>query len=182
MNSKMLTALIIAVAMWRFIPHSLLVNQGQQLSGASAATSKVQPTAANLMAKMSAPRKVAVWTGGVSADGSVIVGSFAPLIGPTHIYRWTESEGGKDLGTLGKKGAQPNSVSADGTVIVGRFAGAEFVPHAFRWTESAGVKDLGPMAIAIGVSADGSPRNSARVPARWETVVPGLVVSPRVKA
>ena len=39
-----------------------------------------------------------------------------------------------------------------------------------------------PMNKPPGVSALGSPRKLARVPARWETVVPGLFVKPKVNA
>src|SRR5690348_5604575 len=39
-----------------------------------------------------------------------------------------------------------------------------------------------PMKSPLGVSADGSPRKVARVPARCETTVPGLFENPRVKA
>src|SRR5690242_12320855 len=39
-----------------------------------------------------------------------------------------------------------------------------------------------PMKSPLGVSADGSPRKVARVPARCETTVPGLFEKPSVKA
>src|SRR5712692_7007018 len=61
---------------------------------------------------------------GVSADGSVVVGS-APVLGLTRAFRWTPTNGIEDLNNVlanvrgGWQLVFANAVSADGTVIVG---------------------------------------------------------------
>ena len=144
MNSKFLTALIIAIVVWWCIPHSVKVAAKRALTAPVSSAPSDRSGAAQ--AKAAAPlhtRQFQVTAGGVSADGSVIVGTFLPLTGNMHAYRWTESGGAQDLGTIGEIGAEPTGVSANGSVIVGRFTGAKFVPHAFRWTQSGGAQDLG---------------------------------------
>ena len=100
---------------------------------------------------------------GISANGSVIVGSFTDANNNDHAFRWTQSGGVQDLGAIG--GNNPNKtfingISADGSVIVGSILDANKNGHAFRWTQSGGVQDLGAMggkiAFATGVTADGS--------------------------
>ena len=84
---------------------------------------------------------------GASADGSVVVGdwldtSAVPVSVPvSHVYRWTQSEGGQDLGTLGGKWAFATGVSGDGSVIVGGFGDTNGVVHVFRWTKSEAARD-----------------------------------------
>lgn len=100
----------------------------------------------------------------ISADGSVIWGSFYVENEGSHIFRYTQSAGFQDLGTMGKKAISVNSVSADGSVIVGDFLNslAEYptLYHAFRYSHSQGFEDLGAMSTesthAGGVSANGS--------------------------
>jgi probable HAF family extracellular repeat protein len=84
---------------------------------------------------------------GVSADGSVIVGSFG-----SEPFRWTQSDGMISLGS----GGSAYGVSADGSIIVGAANG-----QAFRWTQESGMVGLGSLigngdSYANGVSADGS--------------------------
>lgn len=96
---------------------------------------------------------------GVSADGSVLVGSSnnSPL-------RWTASGGSQNLGTLPPYAAASatgyaSGVSADGSVVVGYGNGG-----AWRWTAAGGVQPLttvGPLGQPFlgqpnGISADGS--------------------------
>ncbi|MEB3123258.1 MAG: PEP-CTERM sorting domain-containing protein [Snowella sp.] len=98
---------------------------------------------------------------GVSADGSVIVGSSTSFNG-RKAFRWTESGGMVSLGDLpgGDSFSQANGVSADGSVIVGSSDSVNGI-EAFRWTESGGMVGLGDLpggsfSEANGVSADGS--------------------------
>lgn len=100
----------------------------------------------------------------LSADGSVIWGAFYINNEGSHIFRYTQSAGFQDLGTMGKKAISVNAVSADGSVIVGDFSNSltEYptLYHAFRYSQSQGFEDLGAMSTesthAGGVSADGS--------------------------
>lgn len=103
---------------------------------------------------------------GVSADGTVIVGSAAG-IGRRNAFRWTNETGMVPLPELsGAIGSQANKVSTDGSVIVGvndvppsgPFSSGDV---AVRWTEQQGVMSLGTLPLAtdsaaFAVSADGS--------------------------
>jgi probable HAF family extracellular repeat protein len=95
----------------------------------------------------------------VSANGSVVVGQWRNPAGQMHAFRWTETSGMQDLGTLGGGRSEAYDVSADGSVVVGEsrnFAGRQ---RAFRWTAENGMQDLGTLggeeSEAYGVSADG---------------------------
>jgi uncharacterized membrane protein len=97
---------------------------------------------------------------GVSADGSVVVGSSG-----NQAFRWTQSSGLAGLGFLpGGGSSSAAGVSADGSVVVGEsFAPAIPIPpyyysvlQAFRWTQAEGMRSLTVGSSASGVSADGS--------------------------
>ena len=100
------------------------------------------------------------WAHGVSADGSVVVGWAQSASGQIRAFRWTQSGGMEDLGTLGGNGSTALGVSADGFVAVGVAYNASGQIRAFRWTQSGGMEDLGTLggngSTAYGVSADGS--------------------------
>ena len=104
---------------------------------------------------------------GVSADGSVVVGSVIPHPGSSRrrqAFRWTESGGMVGLGALpGAYGVQSgaSAVSADGSVVVGGSNSDSGRYEAFRWTESGGMVGLGRLpgdddSGASAISADGS--------------------------
>jgi len=106
---------------------------------------------------------------GVSADGSVMVGSFNPSLTPTtptgttawHAFKYSQSLGFEDLGSMGAESAFARGVSADGSLIVGNFhVASPFLDHAYRYSRSDGVQDIGAIggtaAFATGISNDGS--------------------------
>ncbi len=105
---------------------------------------------------------------GVSADGSVVVGSTASTRYSTMMtdvaFRWTAETGMVSLGTLnGGPDSFANGVSADGSVVVGEsdYAATGAYSRAFRWTAATGMVSLGRLndgnrSSAKGVNADGS--------------------------
>lgn len=90
---------------------------------------------------------------GVSADGTVIVGSFFDT--QVRAFRWTETPGSnplagtlQDIGTLNNGNySVANGVSGDGRVVVGQAADGALgnVYRAFRWT----VGDIGLTSINV---------------------------------
>lgn len=96
---------------------------------------------------------------GVSADGSVVVGSAINTNGQLRAFRWTNGIM-QDLGTLGGSLSEAWDVSQEGSVVVGYSYNAVGHPRAFRWTKATGMLDLGTLegseSWARGVSADGS--------------------------
>lgn len=104
---------------------------------------------------------------GMSADGSVIVGSASKDKDIQHAYRWTDGPGMKDLGTLGTGNSLvsgANAVSADGSTVVGFSGNDNNETRAFRWIDTpTGMEDLGTLkklnsgnSTASGVNVDGS--------------------------
>jgi probable HAF family extracellular repeat protein len=107
---------------------------------------------------------------GVSADGSVVVGTSRLPSGPLQppgedrAFRWTPASGMQSLGVLPTGTySRAYGVSADGSVVVGASTinggnGSE----AFRWTAATGMQGLGDLAggiVASGayaISRDGS--------------------------
>ena len=77
---------------------------------------------------------------GVSADGSVVVGVSGGSV--QRAFRWTESGGMVDLGSLGGTITRANAVSGDGQVVVGESALANGSPRAFLWTAQGGMQQL----------------------------------------
>jgi probable HAF family extracellular repeat protein len=98
---------------------------------------------------------------GVSADGSVVVGTGTSASGG-EAFRWTSGGGMVGLGDLagGSFSSNANDVSADGVVVVGESQSASG-KEAFRWTAGAGMVGLGDLAggsfssTATAVSAEG---------------------------
>ncbi|MBP7566254.1 MAG: autotransporter domain-containing protein [Burkholderiaceae bacterium] len=101
---------------------------------------------------------------GVSADGSVVIGSAADgaLSNLPRAFRWT-SAGLVSLGTLNgltTSSSWGNAVNAAGDVVVGTDSTAGGQSRAFRWTQSTGsMADLG--VLPGGSFSTGSAVNAA---------------------
>ena len=104
---------------------------------------------------------------GVNSAGDVVVGFSIPVgSSGTHAFRWTQTTGMTDLGTL-QANNTGNSVAYDvnaaGNVVVGDTFYSGATAHAFRWTQASGMSDLGTLAndkttgqsFAYGVNAAG---------------------------
>jgi probable HAF family extracellular repeat protein len=89
---------------------------------------------------------------GVSADGSVVVGTGNSELG-NEAFRWDADSSMVGLGAV----SSASDVSADGSVVVGQWGS-----QAFRWTQSTGIVGLGDFpggpfySSASAVSGDGS--------------------------
>ena len=101
---------------------------------------------------------------GVSADGSVVVGTSYHDNYPEfqrQAVRWTREGGMVVLGDLDyHESSFANGVSADGSVIAGSLVYSEDSGEAFRWTSEYGIVGLGYLgdgwqSSANGVSTDG---------------------------
>ncbi|MFC4725733.1 autotransporter domain-containing protein [Glycocaulis abyssi] len=101
---------------------------------------------------------------GVSADGSVIVGSSTGENNSATAVRWNADGQAFSLGTLeGGNRSTAFGVSGDGLVIVGESSSGTSGPwaEAFRWTEATGMVELGKLnnsdqSQARAASFDGS--------------------------
>ncbi|HXG94992.1 MAG TPA: hypothetical protein VNN73_21815 [Blastocatellia bacterium] len=100
----------------------------------------------------------------VSADGSVVVGTFWAQNGsftPPHAYRWTAGIF-EDLGSLNPNAqeAEAYAVSDDGSKVVGWARGLSGFQRPFLWTAATGMQELsnvpGSDAKATDISHDGS--------------------------
>jgi probable HAF family extracellular repeat protein len=96
----------------------------------------------------------------ISADGSVIVGSFGSAV--AEAFRWTQGTGMVGLGDLpgGAFHSIANGVSADGSVVVG-WSVVSSGNEAFLWTQDTGMMSLGTLPGSLSaegnaVSGDGS--------------------------
>jgi probable HAF family extracellular repeat protein len=100
---------------------------------------------------------------GISADGSVIVGSSSSASGNEEAFRWTNAGGMVGLGDLpgGTFVSFANDVSTNGSVVVGSSSSAAG-SEGFRWTSGGGMVGLGDLpggdfySGVTGVSSDGS--------------------------
>lgn len=99
---------------------------------------------------------------GVSADGTVAIGTSYGGANNNHAFRWT-SGGLTDLGALsGHNWAEAHGISSDGSVVVGYSAQGSApgsTSRAFRW-QGGSMTDLGTLggstSAAYGVSGDGN--------------------------
>ncbi|GKX62769.1 hypothetical protein SOASR032_13380 [Pragia fontium] len=84
---------------------------------------------------------------GVSANGSVVVGSVRNIVSQNYeAFRWTAEKGRQSLGFLApigsKQGSSADAVSQNGQVVVGASFNADGRIEAFRWTENSGMQGL----------------------------------------
>ncbi len=90
---------------------------------------------------------------GVSADGSVVVGFSRNASNTNRAFRWTDSGGLQDLGTLsGMSSSIAYGISGDGSIIVGQSNSS--TGRAFLWTAASGLRDLGTLIGGSTSSAD----------------------------
>ena len=94
-----------------------------------------------------------------AANGAACVGS--ARLPHDRAFRWTESGGMQDLGTLGGQQSDAWDVSADGTVVVGRAQDSSNQWRAFIWREGIGMQALPTpsgwsASVAYALAADGT--------------------------
>ena len=94
-----------------------------------------------------------------AANGAACVGSAYPPY--NRAFRWTESGGVQDLGTLGGQQSDAWDVSANGTVVVGRAQDSSNQWRAFIWREGIGMQALPTpsgwsASVAYALAADGT--------------------------
>jgi len=101
-------------------------------------------------------------SGGISANGEVLVGQSASAAGVVRAYRWTAASGFHLLGVLpDMTSSGASGASGDGAVIVGVSCNSSgSVCRGFRWTAAGGMQDIGtrPSATTSSptfVSTDG---------------------------
>lgn len=93
----------------------------------------------------------------VSGDGKVAVGvADDPSDNTHHAFRWTESAGYTDLGSLDPTVyySRALATNADGSVIVGTSRRSNDYDYPFIWTEATGMLDLQSILISAGLPAD----------------------------
>ena len=131
---------------------------------------------------------------GVSPDGSVVYGEARDQAGYWRAFRWTSALGMRDMDTLGGPMSTAHAASADGAVIVGKVFDQQWfvVAAGVRWTPSTGMRDLRQelldtgaaavqnwtLAVAAGVSADGSVIAGWGYPAPLTPAQPFIAVLP----
>lgn len=99
---------------------------------------------------------------GMSADGSVVIGTGTDSNRKNQSFLWTNKSGMSPLGMDGTTSSRPlvNGISADGKTVVGMIVRGSYQTSAFSWTASKGFTDLGKLggytANAVATSADGS--------------------------
>ncbi|MHC4112277.1 MAG: hypothetical protein ACYSUY_14485, partial [Planctomycetota bacterium] len=140
---------------------SVIVGWGQNASGYYGA---FRWTTSDGMQELATGSLVS-YAEGVSADGSVVVGSSVE-VNSGEAFRWTESGGTVGLGDLpgGVFWSGATAVSPNGSVVVGysNSASSGWSNEAFRWTVKDGMVGLGDLpggdfdSTAHAVSGDGS--------------------------
>ena len=98
--------------------------------------------------------------GGISANGTTIVGHADDPSHTAHAIRWQGSATDRSLpGTytqldagLGYSGSAATGVSADGKIIVGAFEAAEDAVHPFYYTDARGMRPLESVLQELGVT------------------------------
>ncbi|MEJ5383577.1 MAG: hypothetical protein WHS44_01705 [Fimbriimonadales bacterium] len=102
---------------------------------------------------------------GVSDNGSAVTGWFTRADGKNFAFRWTQSGGMQNLGTLPQHTtSEAYGISGDGNRVVG--VAFYIIPYGgswrgFEWTPQNGMRDIGnlpgsPLSRADAISANGS--------------------------
>lgn len=144
----------------------VIATVDRKASAAQAVSVLAIPRAILLGALPDAPADAFYFAQGVSADGTVVVGSTEQQDQGGQAFRWTEATGMESLGVLpGFDRSEASAISADGLVIVGTCGIINSDPYvctAFRWTAATGMvalldtPDSQEFSVASGVSGDGS--------------------------
>ncbi len=121
---------------------------------------------------------------GISADGSTIVGEAQDSTGRYRAFRWTNSTGMIDLGTLGGGNLLSNAIatSRDGNIVVGYSltTSSSSSNHAFIWTAKCGMQDLNN--VLKNIIPKGWILQSANDISEDGTAITGYGISPPTKA
>jgi probable HAF family extracellular repeat protein len=141
-----------------------LLSVGRLALSSAAAAPAVQTNSASFEPLGLGPNGVQSRAEDVSADGSVVVGTFWTESNGfflSHAYRWTSGTF-QDLGTLNPiaQEAEAYGVSDDGSKVVGWARGLSGFQRPFVWTAASGMQELsnipGSDAKATDISHDGS--------------------------
>jgi len=96
---------------------------------------------------------------GMNGDGRVVVGLGWDGCGYARAFRWEESTGMVDLGSLSGRSTRANSVSADGRVVVGWDTDPTGPRNGAKWVDGREESILGPggpVGEAFAANRDGS--------------------------
>ena len=101
--------------------------------------------------------------GGVSGDGSTIVGYAETLAAQTEAFRWTAPTGMVRLSGVpaGTRSSVATAASLDGSIVIGTMTRSDGRQEAFRWNATDGVVGLGfadsldVHSTASGITPDG---------------------------
>jgi probable HAF family extracellular repeat protein len=90
--------------------------------------------------------------GGVSGDGTVVVGASSNASNQTEAFRWT-SGGMVGLGFLpGGTSSVANSVSGDGNITVGYATAPGFQFEAVKWSAAGIITPLGVLGVSVNTT------------------------------
>lgn len=133
-------------------------------SGSGASSRAFRWTGQSGMIDLNIPESYAL---AISANGSVIAGNFNPTIAPgTNLFRWSQSDGLEDLGTLGTNDTYPYFVGPDGAIIIGTTFDIELF-SAFRWTGQGGIQLLDLPAPAVSAAAQDASDDGSIIVGYW---------------
>jgi probable HAF family extracellular repeat protein len=145
-----------------------VVGTNQQTPKPKAAKTKASPTTGTYSSQTFGTPTTSGGGGALGANGTMVGFLDDGQGGPFHAFKYTDSAGLLDLGTVDPPNnptlySFANGVNDDGSVVVGlsELSGG-LVQHAFRWTSAGGMIDLGSangasgLSRALGVSGDGN--------------------------
>lgn len=115
------------------------------LAAMAAAAVAIPVRAIDFISLGALPGDASSWIGGMSSDGTVVVGTSSRADGLTRGFRWSSATGIQDIGlgsTVTGASGGVNDVSADGAVLACWMSVGGGV-RAVRWTEAGGIGVLG---------------------------------------